>query len=182
MSVRVGIIGVGMIGVDHARRLTQTLGGVEVTGVTDVDVARAKALADTLPAARVHLTGEAVIAAQDVDAVLVTSWGATHEEYVLAAIAANKPVFCEKPLTPTAEGCLRVIDAETKSSRQLVQVGFMRRYDAGYRAMKAALGGGAVGPALMAHCAHRNPSVPPYGYTSDMAITDTAVHEIDLVR
>jgi myo-inositol 2-dehydrogenase/D-chiro-inositol 1-dehydrogenase len=100
MSVRVGIIGVGMIGVDHARRLTQTLGGVEVTGVTDVDVARAKALADTLPAARVHLTGEAVIAAQDVDAVLVTSWGATHEEYVLAAIAANKPVFCEKPLTP----------------------------------------------------------------------------------
>jgi myo-inositol 2-dehydrogenase/D-chiro-inositol 1-dehydrogenase len=182
MSVRVGIIGVGMIGVDHARRLTHTLGGVEVTGVTDVDAARATALADTLPGACVHLTGEAVIAAEDVDAVLVTSWGATHEEYVLAAIAANKPVFCEKPLTPTAEGCLRVIEAETKSSRQLVQVGYMRRYDAGYRAMKAALDADTVGPALMAHCAHRNPSVPPYGYTSDMAITDTAVHEIDLIR
>jgi myo-inositol 2-dehydrogenase/D-chiro-inositol 1-dehydrogenase len=182
MSVRVGIIGTGMIGVDHARRLTTTLGGVQVTGVTDVDAARAKALADTLPAARVYPTGEAVIAAGDVDAVLVTSWGPTHEEYVLAAIAANKPVFCEKPLTPTAAGCWRVIEAETKRSRQLVQVGFMRRYDASYRALKAALVGGTIGPALMAHCVHRNPSVPPYGYTSDMAITDTAIHEIDLVR
>ena len=182
MSVRVGIIGTGMIGTDHARRLTHTLGGVEITGVTDVDAARAKALADTLPAARVHPTGEAVIAAGDVDAVLVTSWGPSHEEYVLAAIAANKPVFCEKPLTPTSEGCLRVIEAESKARRQLVQVGYMRRYDSGYREMKAALDEGAVGPALMAHCAHRNPSVPPYGYTSDMAITDTAIHEIDLMR
>lgn len=182
MSVRVGIIGVGMIGVDHARRLTQTLGGVDVVAVTDVDPARAKALAETLPAARVHATGADLIAAPEVDAVLVTSWGPSHEEYVLAAIAANKPVFCEKPLTPTAAGCWRVIEAETKSSRQLVQVGFMRRYDAQYRALKAALDGGNIGPALMAHCAHRNPSVPPYGYTSDMAITDTAIHEIDLVR
>jgi myo-inositol 2-dehydrogenase/D-chiro-inositol 1-dehydrogenase len=182
MSVRVGIIGTGMIGVDHARRLTHTLSGVEVTAVTDVDAARAEALADTLPSARVHQTGEAVITAADVDAVLVTSWGPTHEEFVLAAIAADKPVFCEKPLTPTAAGCWRVVEAETKRGRQLVQVGFMRRYDASYRALKAALDGGTIGPALMAHCAHRNPAVPPYGYTSDMAITDTAIHEIDLVR
>jgi myo-inositol 2-dehydrogenase/D-chiro-inositol 1-dehydrogenase len=182
MSVRVGIIGVGMIGVDHARRLTQTLGGVDVVALTDVDPARAQALADTLPAARVHATGEELIAAPDVDAVLVASWGPTHEQYVLAAIAANKPVFCEKPLTPTPDGCLRIVEAEAKGSRQLVQVGYMRRYDAGYRAMKAALTAGAIGPALMAHCAHRNPTIPPYGYTSDMAITDTAVHEIDLFR
>src|SRR5450631_1426904 len=139
MSVRVGIIGVGMIGVDHARRLTQTLGGVGVVTVTDVDGARAKALAESLPAARVHATGEELIAAPDVDAVLVASWGATHEEYVLAAVAAEKPVFCEKPLTPTPDGCLRIVEAEAKGSRQLVQVGYMRRYDAGYRAMKAAL-------------------------------------------
>ena len=47
---------------------------------------------------KLYDTGEALIAAPEVDAVLVTSWGATHEPYVLAAIAAGKPVFCEKPL------------------------------------------------------------------------------------
>jgi len=54
---------------------------------------------------------------------------------VLAAIEAGKPVFCEKPLAPTTEACLRIIDAEVARGRRLVQVGFMRRYDAGYRAM-----------------------------------------------
>ena len=72
------------------------------------------------------------------DAVLVASWGAAHEEQVLAAIAAGKPVFCEKPLAPSSAACLRIMDAEVAAGRRLVQVGFMRRYDAGYLAMKAA--------------------------------------------
>jgi Predicted dehydrogenases and related proteins len=58
----------------------------------------------------------------------------------------------------------------------------MRRYDAGYRAMKAALEDGGLGAPLLMHCAHRNPSVPDYGFTTDMIISDSAVHEIDIVR
>ena len=61
--------------------------------------------------------------------MLVCSWGPTHEEYVLAAIAAGKPVFCEKPLATTQEACLRIIEAEVAFGRRLVQVGYMRRYD-----------------------------------------------------
>lgn len=53
-----------------------------------------------------------------------------------AAIAAGKPVFCEKPLAMTAEGCRRIVDAEMKAGRRLVQVGFMRPYDEGYLALK----------------------------------------------
>lgn len=59
----------------------------------------------------------------------MTSWGPTHAEHVLTAIAAGKPVFCEKPLATTAEDCLRIVEAETAHGRRLVQVGFMRRYD-----------------------------------------------------
>ena len=116
------------------------------------------------------------------DAVLVTSWGATHEEHVLAAIGAGKPVFCEKPLAPTSEACLRIVGAELAAGRRLVQVGFMRRFDAGYRALKAAVDDGQIGVPLLMHCAHRNPSAPPYGFTTDMIISDSAVHEMDLVR
>ena len=114
--------------------------------------------------------------------MLVASWGPAHEEQVLAAIAAGKPVFCEKPLAPTSAACLRVMDAEMAACCWLVQVGFMRRYDAGYLAMKATLDNGSIGAPLLMHCAHRNPSVPPYGFTTEMIISDSAVHEIDLVR
>jgi len=182
MTVRVGVIGTGMIGQDHIRRITEVIPGGRVAAVTDVDLDRAGQVAAGLPGARVHPTGQDLIADPGVDAVLVTSWGATHEEYVLAAISAGKRVFCEKPLAPTAAGALRIVEAEMAAGRRLVQVGFMRRYDAGYNALKDALDAGQVGAPLVMHCAHRNPSVPPYGFTTDMIISDSAVHEMDLVR
>jgi myo-inositol 2-dehydrogenase/D-chiro-inositol 1-dehydrogenase len=181
-AVRVGVIGVGVIGQDHIRRITQVLTGGTVVAVNDVDAARAGQVAAGLPGATVHATAADLIANAGVDAVLVASWGPAHEEQVLAAIAAGKPVFCEKPLAPSSDACLRIMDAEMAAGRRLVQVGFMRRYDAGYQAMKATVEDGSIGAPLLMHCAHRNPSVPPYGFTTEMIISDSAVHEIDLVR
>src|SRR3712207_877958 len=161
MTVNVGVIGVGMIGQDHIRRLTQVLSGARVSAVTDVDLDRAKSVAGGLPGeVQVHATGQDLIADDGVDAVVVASWGPTHEEYVLASIAAGKQVFCEKPLATTREACERILDAEVAAGRRMVMVGFMRRYDDGYRAMKAAITGGEIGAPLVFHSAHRNASVP----------------------
>jgi myo-inositol 2-dehydrogenase/D-chiro-inositol 1-dehydrogenase len=129
----------------------------------------------------VHPDGQALINDSEVDAIVVCSWGPTHEEYVLASIAAGKPVFCEKPLATTQRACLRILEAEVGTGRRLVQVGYMRRYDAAYRALKSSVDTGTIGLPLMMHCTHRNPSVPAY-YDSNSLITDTAVHEIDMVR
>jgi myo-inositol 2-dehydrogenase/D-chiro-inositol 1-dehydrogenase len=179
MTLSIGVIGTGMIGTDHIRRITQVLSGAKITAVTDANLDLAKQVAQDLPDTDVFGDGHDVIRA--VDAVLVTSWGPTHEEFVLAAIAAGKPVFCEKPLATTAAACQRIIAAEVDLGRRFVQVGFMRRYDATYRELKAVIDSGAVGAPLMYYSAHRNPDVPS-SYTSDMAIVDTAVHDFDVAR
>jgi myo-inositol 2-dehydrogenase / D-chiro-inositol 1-dehydrogenase len=181
MTLRVGVIGTGMIGQDHIRRLTEVVSGAEVVAVTDADELVAKEVAARLPDATVHPAGADLIADERVDAVIVCSWGPTHEEYVVASIVAGKPVFCEKPLATTEEACSRIIDAEVEAGRRLVQVGFMRRYDAAYRAMKQVVDSGDIGSPLLVHSRHRNPSVPEH-YTREMAITDTAVHDFDTVR
>ena len=180
MTVNVGVIGVGMIGQDHIRRLTSVLSGAAVVAVTDVNAEQAAQVAGPI-GATVFATGEELIADPTVDAVIVCSWGPTHEEYVLAAIAADKPVFCEKPLATTQEACLRIIAAETDLGHRVVQVGYMRRFDPAYRAMRAVIDSGDIGAPTMMHGAHRNPAVPGH-YTREIAITDTALHDIDLAR
>jgi myo-inositol 2-dehydrogenase / D-chiro-inositol 1-dehydrogenase len=181
MTVNVGVIGVGMIGQDHIRRLTTVLAGANVVAVADANPVQAEEVASRLDGAKIFGAGEDLIAAKEVDAVVVTSWGATHAAYVLAAIKAGKPTFCEKPLADTEKDCSAIIDAESAFGRRLVQVGFMRRFDSQYRAMKQTIASGAIGAPLIFQSVHRNPSVPGH-FTKDMALTDTAVHDIDIAR
>ncbi|KOX17818.1 Gfo/Idh/MocA family protein [Nocardiopsis sp. NRRL B-16309] len=180
MTVKVGVIGTGWIGAEHIRRISTRVGGADVVAVTDIDADRAARAAGGV-GARVLATGQEVVEAADVDAVVVTSWGPAHAESVLAAVAAGKPVFCEKPLATSADDAQRILDAEAAHGSRLVQVGFMRRFDAGYRQMKEVVSSGGIGTPLMAHCVHRNPTVPE-SYHSEMASQDTAVHEIDVLR
>ncbi|MFD2417753.1 Gfo/Idh/MocA family oxidoreductase [Amycolatopsis pigmentata] len=180
MTVHIGVIGAGAIGADHVRRIGARVPGAAVVAVADIDPARAGEVASGA-GARVLPSGLDVVTDPHVDAVLVTSWGPTHADYLLAAIDAGKPVFTEKPMVTTAADGLRIVEAEQSSGRRLVRVGFMRRHDAGYRAMKEVLASGEIGTPLLMHCVHRNATAPET-YHSEMAIRDTAVHEIDLIR
>lgn len=182
MTLKLGVIGTGAIGQEHIRRCNNVLQGARVVAVSDINVEGAQAVLQRLNSdAQVCKDGYEVIQSPDVDAVLVTSWDPTHEEFTLAAIAAGKPVFCEKPLAMSAEGCRRVVEAEIQHGKRLVQVGFMRPYDAGYRALKKVITDGEIGEPLMLHCAHRNPTVPE-NYNTEMAITNTLIHELDVLR
>lgn len=178
--LRVGVIGCGGMGKDHIKRLTDKIQGVVVTAVSDVFEEGAKAAADICQA-KVYSNSQDLIHDSEVDAIVITSPGFAHAESILEAIKAGKPVFSEKPLATTAEDCLKVVKAEMESGKHLVQVGFMRRYDKGYNQVKEALDSGGYGAPLMLHCTHRNPEVGT-GYTTPMAVHDTAIHEIDVLH
>jgi myo-inositol 2-dehydrogenase / D-chiro-inositol 1-dehydrogenase len=181
VGIRVGIIGAGLIGEDHGRKLSSVISGASVVAVSDVRPERAREVAAAVGGARIMESGHDLIASGEVDAVLVTSIGETHAEFVLACIAAGKPVMCEKPLAPTVAECERILEAEVAHGRRLVIVGFMRRYDPGYREVKATLESGAIGEALVLHNIHRN-STTGEAYTSSMTMTDSMIHEVDVTR
>jgi myo-inositol 2-dehydrogenase / D-chiro-inositol 1-dehydrogenase len=177
---RVGVVGTGVMGAGHVRTLASEVTGASVAAVADVDAERARQVAETAaPGAEVFGDPLALIASDGVEAVLVVSSDPTHEALVLACLQAGKPVLCEKPLAPTSEASLRIVEAEAALGRRLVQVAFMRRFDAGYRALKAR--SEELGATLLIHNVHRNPSVPPF-FTSEMIITSSVTHEIDVAR
>jgi myo-inositol 2-dehydrogenase / D-chiro-inositol 1-dehydrogenase len=181
MTIRIGLIGAGIMGADHARILSSQIPGAKLQYVCDADAARAKSVADETGAVNTASDPMAVINAKDVDAVLIASPDQTHAPLSLAAIEARKPVLCEKPLSPDSKECLDVIEAEVKLGKRLAQIGFMRRFDPAYVEMKAALENGLIGPALMMHNFHRNVSAPS-NFTGQMAITNSAPHEFDIAR
>ncbi len=178
--LRVGVIGVGRMGADHAERVAERIANAALVAVADPDLARAEALA-TRFGVRAHADPLELIADPDVDAVVIASPGFVHEEQVLACIDAGKFALCEKPLTMDSESSRRLVEAERRAGRRLVQVGFMRRYDPEYAAMRDLLDSGELGRLLLVHNVHRNKDVPDT-FSSEMIVRDSLVHEVDVCR
>ena len=181
MSVRIAVIGAGVMGADHAKIIADDLPGAVLQVVCDMSKARAREVADLTGAADIATDPEGVIRRGDVDAVLIASPDETHAPLTLAALALKKPVLCEKPLAPVSTACLQVIEREMAIGRRLVHLGFMRRFDPSYTAMKQTLVDGMIGTAVMMHNFHRNVQAPA-SFTGQMAITNSAPHEFDIAR
>lgn len=178
-ELRIGLIGTGGIGRTHIERINTKLQGGKVVACADPAAEFGKSVAQQF-GIKSYDDPNAMITDPEIDAIIVCTADDYHEQYVLAAIKAGKYVFCEKPLAPKADGCKRIVDAEIQGGKQLVQVGFMRRYDTGYRQLKAAIQC-TYGEPLLLHCAHRNPSVPE-SYDTPMAVENSMIHEIDVLR
>lgn len=181
MVLNIGIIGLGFMGSDHVKRVATRINGAKLAGVCDLKKDLAEKYAKKY-GAKVYENGIDLIDSPDIDAVMVvTRPHETHEQFVLHAIEVGKYVFCEKPLTLTAAGCKKIVDAEVKHGKRLVQVGFMRRYDPGYVEIKEAIDNHTYGEPLLIHATHRNATVDET-YDTSMSIIETAIHEADVLH
>lgn len=180
-DLRIAVLGVGLMGADHVARITSRISGARVAVVNDYFAEKAEQIAADIPGCRAVTDPLAAIADSDVDAVLLATPGPTHEKQLLACLEHRKPVLCEKPLTTDIATSLEIVRREAELGVQLIQVGFMRRFDHEYTQLKTLIDAGELGTPLVMHCVHRNPAVPP-SFDSSMIVRDSLVHEVDVTR
>jgi myo-inositol 2-dehydrogenase / D-chiro-inositol 1-dehydrogenase len=179
-DLKIAVLGVGVMGSFHVDALSRRVRGARVTVVNDYLADKAAEVGDQV-GARVEDDPIAAINDSEVDAVLIASPGDAHAEQLNACLDRGIPVLCEKPLTTDIGSAYAIVQKEKALGKQLIQVGFMRRFDPEYAALRKLITDGGLGKPLMVHCAHRNPAVGDH-FNSEFMIRDSVVHEVDSVR
>ena len=177
--MKIGIIGAGRIGANHARILS---GFPDVTALIIADVAseRAKQLAASLPDARTAVLDSVFELS---DSLVIASSTDTHAELLKRAAAAGLPTFCEKPIALDLASTREAV-AATESSGIAVQMGFQRRYDPAIRAIRGQVESGELGTAFLVRSQTHDPAPPPLDYIAGSGgiFKDCLIHDIDAVR
>ncbi|MFJ4734725.1 Gfo/Idh/MocA family oxidoreductase [Streptomyces sp. NPDC088770] len=178
--MRIGILGLGRIGAFHAESLSG-LDAVESLVVADPFTDAAKAAAERF-GAEVADSPEALLAA-GVDGVVVAAATGAHPALILAAVDAGVPVFCEKPVARTMAEGVEVLKA-VQDGDVPVQIGYNRRFDAGFAAARAAVRSGELGKLHTVRSTTLDPAPPPAAYiaSSGGIFRDCSVHDFDIIR
>ncbi len=178
--VRFGILGAGRIGTVHARTIAAS-GRASVAYVADAVPEAAQRLAHAV-GAKVASVAE-IIAARDVDAVLIGTPTDTHADLFEAAARARKAILCEKPVSMSVERIEAAIPVVEQAGVPLL-IGFNRRYDPNFRALEQRLRGGDVGNIEIVTIISRDPAPPPVSYIerSGGLYRDMMIHDFDMAR
>ncbi|AXI47307.1 inositol 2-dehydrogenase [Sulfitobacter sp. SK012] len=178
--ISIGLLGCGRIGQVHARSLSR-ISSAKLVAVADFVPAAAQELATT-SGAEVR-SAEAIIAASDIDAVIVATPTTLHYDQIHALAAAGKAIFCEKPIDLSSERA-----QECKAAVEAAGVGFFtafnRRFDPNFAHLKAQLDAGAIGATEMIVITSRDPSPPPVSYIKQSGglFRDMMIHDLDMAR
>jgi myo-inositol 2-dehydrogenase/D-chiro-inositol 1-dehydrogenase len=180
MTVRFGLLGAGRIGKVHAKAVMGDA-NAKLVAVTDAMPAAAQAIADQYGCDVRSM--EAILAAADIDAVIICTPTDTHADLIEAFVKAGKAVFCEKPIDLSLDrvkACLSVVRAH----KGTLMVGFNRRFDPHFQAVRAEIDKGTIGAVEMAVITSRDPGAPPVEYIarSGGIFRDMTIHDFDMAR
>jgi myo-inositol 2-dehydrogenase/D-chiro-inositol 1-dehydrogenase len=176
--MRIAQLGAGRIGAMHAEILSGLLRPGELV-VADVDAERARAVAEQVGAE----TAEIGPAIDSADALVIAASSTAHPELIRAGIARGIPVFCEKPLATSLDETRSLVN-EIEASGIRFQLGFQRRFDAGYREARRLVTDGSLGTLYVVRLAGHDPEPPHEAYIpqSGGIFNDFSVHDFDVAR
>lgn len=182
--INIGVVGLGRLGRLYARYFTNRLPGARLYGVTDVQPDAVKATVAETGAKGFASTAD-LLADKAVDAIVVMTPTKLHGEVVIAAAAAKKAIFCEKPLSlEIAEG--EAMKAAVAKHGVFFQLGFMRRFDRAYAAAKKRIDAGEIGTPVIFKSTSKDQLPPPVEYlrpaSSGGLFIDMGIHDFDLAR
>ena len=178
--MRIGVAGVGRIGAFHARTL-RSIDAIDSLVLADTIPARAADVAAELGVEQVPSPSDLFSAS--IDGLVIAATTDAHAALILGAVDASIPVFCEKPVTPDAAGTRAVLE-KVRTSGVPVQIGFQRRFDAGFAAARTAVAAGELGWVHTLRAATLDPAPPTADYvaTSGGLFRDCSVHDFDAIR
>jgi inositol 2-dehydrogenase len=184
-SVNVGVIGLGRMGGVYARNLALRVSSARLVAVADQKADLREQFAGELSGVKVYASHRDLLQDKDVEAVVIVTSTSTHKQVVLDAVASGKAIFCEKPMALSLRDAYEMHEAVRKA-RVFFQMGFQRRFDAGYVAAKKKVDDGVIGVPVVIACVSRDPFRPPLEYcdpkVSGGLIADMGVHDFDLGR
>jgi myo-inositol 2-dehydrogenase/D-chiro-inositol 1-dehydrogenase len=179
--VRVGLIGAGRIGTAHAETLARRVPGVHLMTIADPRPGAAEAVANPLKARGVTDPKE-IFSDPEIEAVVIAASSKSHASLILAAIAAGKAVFCEKPMAETLEDADRSI-AAAKAAGLPLQVGFNRRFACAFREAHEVIAAGRIGTPQLMRSLTRDPGLANPGAVPPWTIfTQTLIHDFDALN
>ena len=156
-KLKIGIIGVGRLGYEHACNIANRVPGSELVAIADANFDRAKQVAEELGVTAVYNDPKALCADPNVEAVAIITNTASHVEMIKIAMDAGKHVFCEKPLADTVEKCKEAEAIIAAHPELTFMLGFMRRYDHSYQVAKKKMENGDIGDVILVRCYSQDP-------------------------
>ncbi len=181
-TVGVALVGSGRMGAFHAETVALRLPAARLVAVADPAPGAAERLAGALGAGRAYADVAQLWDDPAVDAVVIAAPARSHADLVVAAAAAGKHVFCEKPMAVTLPDADRAIDA-ARAAGVVLQVGFNRRFAADWRATRALLDAGTLGTPRLLRSLTRDPGgFDPSRVRPDTVFLETLIHDFDTLR
>lgn len=182
-ALRIGIIGAGRIGRVHAESIAFRLPAARIVSITDANRTAALEVAERYGVPSVPASSAELLSDPNVDAVLICSSTDTHAPLIIEAAAANKHIFCEKPVALELADIDRALDAVSKAGVKL-QIGFNRRFDANFARVRQSIVSGEIGTPSLMHIISRDPAPPPVEYVkvSGGMFRDMTIHDFDMAR
>jgi myo-inositol 2-dehydrogenase/D-chiro-inositol 1-dehydrogenase len=176
--VRIGLVGAGRIGTSHATLLARHVPGAELVAVADPRPGAAEELTGALGCRAVGDAAE-LFADPEVEAVVITASSTAHADLIVAATAAGKAVFCEKPMGMTLEEVDRGV-AAAEAAGVALQVGFNRRFSPDFAAAHQLVADGVVGTPQLMRSLTRDPGLAdPAGVPPWTIFLQTLIHDFD---